>query len=97
MTISSRRSCGSKRAGAARLAALGRPAFGEPFLQAAVEDRDLLGAEMAKHEPAPRRGSDRRIVIDDDAVVTADAELLHRLAELGGGWAACAAPGSSGR
>ena len=77
------RSPASNRAArGARLAALGRPAFGEPFLEAAVEDRDLLGAEMAQHEPAARRGAHRRIVVDDDAVVAADAEPLHRRAEL---------------
>ena len=39
---------------------------------------------MAQHEPAARGGPQRRIVIDDDAVVAADAEPLHRRAELRG-------------
>src|SRR6185503_1485075 len=68
------------------LATLRRPAFRRPFLQAAVEDRDSLGAEMAQHEPAARGGADRRIVIDDDAVVAVDTERRHRLAEVLGRW-----------
>ena len=40
-------------------AALGRAAFGEPFLEPAVEDRDLPRAEMAEHEPAARGGPGR--------------------------------------
>ena len=43
-----------------------------------------LGAEVAEHEPAARRGAHRRIVIDDDAVVAADPEPLHRRSEIGG-------------
>ena len=49
------------RASAGRFAFFSRPSFGEPLLEAAVEDRDLLRAEVAEHEPAaPRSGSGRR-------------------------------------
>src|SRR5690242_324099 len=41
-----------------RLAAFRRAAFGEPFLKAAVEDRDPACAEVAEHEPAARGGAD---------------------------------------
>lgn len=54
-----------------------RPPLGAPFSEAAVEDRDLRGAEMPHHPPRPRGGPQRRIVIKDDAAVVADAERLH--------------------
>src|SRR5439155_22121886 len=65
-----------------RLAALGRPPLGQPFLQATVEDRDVPRTEVAEHEPAARGVAGRRIVIDDDAVIPADAELLHGSSEI---------------
>src|SRR3954466_10048234 len=58
-----------------------RPRIGEPLLKAAVEDRDLLRAEMAEHEPSARRGSGWRIIIADDAIVAGDSDLLRRRAE----------------
>src|SRR5439155_22208417 len=64
------------------LAAFCRPAFGEPFLQSAVEDRDLVRAEVTEHKPAARGVARRRIVVDDDAVLAADAEPFHGGAEL---------------
>ena len=54
-------------------AAFDGPAFGAPLLEAAVEDRDAFGAEMAEHEPTARRGPERRVVVDDDPVIAADA------------------------
>src|SRR6185437_12875883 len=67
------------------LAAFGRSLLGEPFLEPAVEDRDLARPEVTKHEPAPGGGPDRRIVISHDAVCPADPELLHRPAKLSRG------------
>ena len=79
---SSPRSTASKRASArVRLALLDRAALGAPFGEAAVEDRDAVGAVMAQHEPAARRAAQRAVVIDDDAVVAADPERHHRRAE----------------
>src|SRR4051812_8708408 len=67
-----------------RFAALDRAALGEPLLEAAIEDRDLLGAKVTEHEPAACRGARRAIVVDDDAVVSADAQPFHAAPELGG-------------
>src|SRR4029453_16685648 len=65
------------------LSILDRPVLGAPLLEAAVEDRDTLRAEVAEHEPAARSGPEWRIVIDDDAVVTADTEFGHGGAKVG--------------
>src|SRR5262249_15543224 len=73
-----------RRFARAGLAALDWPALRHPFLESAIEDRDALGAKVAEHEPAATGGPDRRIVVDDDLVAAADAEALHRLAELRG-------------
>jgi len=43
----------------------------------------MLRAELAQHEPAPRRRADRTIVVDDDPVVSADAKPPHRRTEFG--------------
>ena len=66
------------------LSAFGRTPFRDPFLEAAVENRDLLRPEMVEHEPAPSRRPGRRIVIDDDPVAAADSEPLHRRSEVRG-------------
>jgi hypothetical protein len=62
----------------------GSPTSVGPSLEAAVQDRDLLGAEVAKHEPAARGGAYRGIVVDDKAILAADAEAFHRRGEIGG-------------
>jgi len=59
------------------LSGLRLPALGDPLLKPAVEDGDIAGAEMAEHEPAPRRRAQRRIIVDDDALIAADAKPLH--------------------
>src|SRR5262249_13707192 len=65
-----------------RLTTLGGSSLHDPLLKAAIQDRDVVSAEVAKHEPAARRGSRWRIVVDDDPVVATDTEQLHRVAEL---------------
>ncbi len=67
-------------------AALGRMAFGKPLLNATIEDRYVVGAVKAEHEPAAGGRPQRRIIVDDNAVVPADPGLLHSLGELGGAW-----------
>src|SRR5512146_1836397 len=62
--------------------ALCRPPFRDPLLEAAVQHSDVARTEVSKREPAARSRVDRRIVVDDDAVVAADAELFHRRSEL---------------
>ena len=83
VTTSSPRSAASNRRerGFASPLSVGRPSavhFWKPPSRIATCSR----AEMAEHEPAARGGPRRRIVVDDDAVVAADAEPLHRRAEL---------------
>ncbi len=41
---------------------------------------------MAKHEPAAGGSAGRAVVVNDNAVAAANAELLHRQAERGGDW-----------
>ena len=83
MTISLARDRVEAGASGLRLAAFDRTVLGDPLGQAAVEDGDAVGAEMAKHEPAARRAAQRTVVVDDDAVVAADAEVAHGRAEFG--------------
>ena len=64
-------------------AGFGRPAFGLPLRQAAVEDVDVLRAEDAERPPHPRRAAEADAVIDHDGVVGADAERAGLLGELG--------------
>ncbi len=59
-----------------------RPAFRPPFLHAAVEDRDMMGAEGLEHPPGSGGSVERRIVVDDDPIAVADAEALHPAGEL---------------
>ncbi len=63
-------------------AALGRPALGDPFHEAAVEDRDIMSAERLQHPPGPRRRVQRAVVVDDDAIAVADPQRLHPAGEL---------------
>ena len=69
-----------------RLAAFGRPALLPPFRETAVKDGHPFGAEVAEHEPATRGGAQRTIVIDDNPVVAADAQLGHRPGEITRRW-----------
>src|SRR6476659_8134019 len=64
------------------LAAFRRSTLRQPFLKAPIEDGDLPGSEMPEHEPATRRRTDWRIVVDDDAIVATDTEPLHRRTEV---------------
>src|SRR6202521_6327850 len=63
------------------IAAFDRPAFGEPFRQAAVEDEHVLGAEHAKRPPHPRGREQADAVVDDDRRSIADAERAGRRRE----------------
>ena len=64
------------------LAALDRAAFGEPFLQAAIEHAHVGVAERQEHPPRPRRGDPAAGIIDHDGIVVADAERADVAAEL---------------
>ncbi len=64
-----------------RLPDFDRASFRGPFLEAAIEDRDLR-SKVAEHEPAARRRPDRRVVIDDDSIVAGDSDLFHRAGEV---------------
>jgi hypothetical protein len=65
-----------------RLAPFHRAPFGFPFLQAAVEDRDIMRAEALQHPPGAGRAVQRRIVVDDEALPVAQPERLHPAREL---------------
>ena len=67
-----------------RLAAFDRPAFRRAISGSRRRGWRLLGAEMAQHEPAARGGAQRRIVVDDDAVVAADPSASIARAESAG-------------
>ena len=69
--------CGSR-------AALERAAFRLPFLQAAVEHGDIMGAEALQHPPGPRRAVQRAVVVDDEAVAVAERRATAS------GWRTCA-------
>jgi hypothetical protein len=72
-----------------RLAPFHRAPFGFPLLQAAVEDRDIMRAEALQHPPGAGRAVQRAVVVDDEAVAIAEAERLHRLANLCSGGSMC--------
>ena len=69
-----------------RLAAFGGAAFRDPFGEAAIEDRDFMGAEQRQHPPDAGGGTQRRIVIDDDAAAISQAERLHAAGEFFRRW-----------
>jgi hypothetical protein len=61
---------------------LRRPPLGDPFGQAAIEHGDILVTEHAEHPPDARRTHQAVLVVDDDAVAVAQAELAHARREL---------------
>src|SRR3954471_14193662 len=54
-----------------------------PFLQPAVEDGDIMGAEAAKHPPGAGGAVQRAVVVDDETLPVAKAERGHAAGELG--------------
>ena len=65
-----------------RVAWFDRAAFAQPLRQAAVENRDLLGAESAQRPPHPRGGEQAGGIVDDEAHAVAQAQRRHLVGEL---------------